>query len=124
MKSKMIFTICLLGISTIIKSQIKVGDKLDYGSLKREDYVIMDNVQGTSHGGRPMFLFIGFGPKKWDKLHKKAYINALKNCGCDDIINPQYEHKRIPFTIILTTYVYRAVTLTGKGIRIKTDAEK
>lgn len=108
----------LLAIEAI--GQLTIDKHFEIEKLKREDYTLIESVTGNAHGGKPMVLFIGFGPRGWKRLEEKAYKNAIANCGCDGIINPTYKHRSIPFTIILTTFVYKTVVVEGKGFKIKT----
>lgn len=116
---KLVILICLYISYLSGFSQITTGKTIDLGSLKREDYTIIENVSGKAHSSRVWILFIPFGPKSMERTHQKAYANALKECNCDGIINPIYEDSKIPITLIVTTYTYRKTKVSGRGFKIK-----
>lgn len=100
------------------------SQKISIDNLKREDYVVTDKVIGASSSSRVWILFIPFGGKSKTKRQDRAYKSALKQCGCDGILQPVYEEHRFVIPLILINFSHRKTTVTGKGYRIKTDADK
>jgi len=123
MKKLMKIGVGLTALVVFISSQESFG-QISIENLKREDYVILDNVIGVAHSSRVWILFIPFGGTKKSKLREKAYKNALDNCHCDGVLQPVYSEKKIPIPLIVISYVYRKTSVTGKAYRIKTDKEK
>lgn len=92
--------------------------------LKREDYVVLNKVEGEAKSTKVWFLFIPFGGKKDAKLENKAYNRATaKVQHADGLLNTRYEHKKIVIPLILFTPVIKKVKAVGRAYKLKTDRE-
>lgn len=103
------------------RDEIDNGMKID--NLKREDYVIVGNTQGTSSSNRFWLLFIPIGGSSKANRENRAYKEALASCKCDGLITPIYEENRFVLPLIVINFSHRKTTVKGKGYIIKTDAD-
>ena len=98
--------------------------KLQLDELEREDYVVLDRVEGEARSTKFWLLFLPFGGTKEEKLKQKAYNRAIEQMPeADGLIKPRYQVKKTVIPLILINFSVKRVTAIGKGFRIKTDSE-
>jgi hypothetical protein len=109
--------------------------KLHFGMLKRSEYVIIGEIEGTA-SVETYFWFVGsdfFEPKRNNKAgvigsyagssraEAMAIYNAIEKVDADAILAPRFESKL--YTGPLGFYSSETVTVKGKALRIKTDLD-
>jgi len=92
--------------------------------LKREDYTVLNQVEGEAKSTKLWFLFIPFGGKNQKKMESKAYNRAVSKLHkADGLIDARYEYKKIVIPLIVVTPVIKKVKAIGRGYKLKTDKE-
>jgi len=92
--------------------------------LQREDYEVLEQVEGKAQSTKVWFLFIPFGGKKDKKLENKAYNRATTKVEeADGLLNARYEHKKLVIPLIVVTPVIKRVKVVGRAYKLKTDQE-
>lgn len=92
--------------------------------MNREDYTVLNQVEGEAKSTKLWFLFIPFGGKNQKKMESKAYNRAVSKLQkADGLIDARYEYKKIVIPLIVVTPVIKKVKAIGRGYRLKTDRE-
>ncbi len=141
----------LNGCSTVLKTAPSSPISFDAGSMERNDYVILDRVEGISTTTSILFGLVKIiDGNKWKlfwlfpfyeeeyayqippsfpfnllsfvSTQERAYYKALaKTPDADSVIQKAFS---IESTEIPTLFKTEKVTITGKAIKLKTDKEK
>ncbi len=97
---------------------------IEIEKMDRKNYSITEQVSSEAKASTYWLLFLPFGGKSKEKLYTLAYNQAVKKvANCDGIITPRVEYTRQVYPFIIFSLVNRKVTVTGRGYKLKTDAE-
>lgn len=99
---------------------------IEIQKFNRDEYVVLDQINGKANSTRVWFLFIPFGGKSDQKLYEKAYNSAVKSAigqKADGILQPRYTYKKTTIPLILLNFTTKKVTVEGKAFRIKSEEE-
>lgn len=90
-------------------------------SLKREDYIIKEEVSYTVVKNRIWILWIPLGGSTEGKRRSKCYAKLIEETKCDGIIAGKYVTKKFTIPLIAVGYTHFQTTLTGRPFYIKKD---
>jgi hypothetical protein len=120
MKKLLTITLIALFISSCVsKRETMAAHGLD--NLNRDSYIINESATASVNSNRFWFLFIPIGGKSYEARKNKVIQRFLKQNKADGIIAAEIVDKKIIIPLIVVTYSFRRMTLTGKPCVIKTD---
>ncbi len=99
---------------------------IEIQKFDRDEYVVLDNVEGEAKSTRFWLLFLPFGGKSEAKLGKEAYERAVNNASnenADGLLQPRYTYKKTVIPLLLFNFSTKKVTAKGKAFRIKNEEE-
>jgi len=123
---KIIFTL-LLATTLLASCSRTVIDNQNtrLAEFTREDYSLLDPVTGTDESFNAWILFIRVAGTRDSKMYARAYNRAVKQLpNADGILTPRAQYRKVPVPLILLNFSWKKVEVTGRGYRLKSDAER
>lgn len=124
MKNIISIIICIFILSSCVTSETSLVPRQKATVTDRDSYTVLGKVSSTSVSNKVWLLFIPLGGSSDQGLYNRAYKKALKQYkGADGIMSEQADYKRVAVPLVVLTYVYKQVNVTGVAYHIKTDIE-
>ena len=115
-----LFSSCTTTKSSVKEQPIKIEE------FNRDEYVILDKVNGEAKSFRLWVLFIPFGGTDDQILYERAYSSAVGSAvgqQADWLLEPRYTYKKTIIPLILVSFTTKKVTAEGKAFRLKSEEE-
>jgi len=91
---------------------------------ERSSYTVLGETSAVSAAPKFWVLFIPFGGSSDQGLYDRAYKKATKEFkGVNGLMSEQIEYKKVKVPLLLFTFVYKQVKVTGVAYHIKNDVE-
>ena len=118
---------CFGGRKTSLSTSVSVSQSSvqDVSSLRRQDYEVLDAVQGqiTSQSYFLLWFPVGVQKTKADLVEDAYYKASDTNTDCDGLLLPHTTTKTVVVPLILVNVVSRQVTLRGRCIHLLNNAQ-
>ena len=91
---------------------------------ERSSYTILGETSAVSFAPKLWILFIPFGGSSDQGLYDRAYKKSLREFkGANGLMSEQIEYKKVKLPLLVVTFVYKQVKVTGVAYHIKNDVE-
>jgi hypothetical protein len=92
--------------------------------VERSSYTVLGETSAVSAAPKFWVLFIPFGGSSDQGLYDRAYKKAIRELkGANGLMSEQIEYKKVKVPLLLFTFVYKQVKVTGVAYHIKNDVE-
>lgn len=93
-------------------------------SVSTERYTILEEKKVKARFNRIWILFFPFGGKNQEKREAKCLKRMMEEYGATGVLEQKYTHRKFVIPLLVITYGYREVELTGKPYVLKTGQGK
>ena len=92
---------------------------------ERSSYTILGETSAVSFAPKLWILFIPFGGSSDQGLYDRAYKKSLREFkGANGLMSEQIEYKKVKLPLLVVTFVYKQVKVTGVAYHIKNDVDR